>query len=218
MEAGDKNLRIRRTNMNRSLDLENLRQGSTSSDTGGIIELVDREVIHRNHPPSKIIQDPMKRVSPDELSVTFIDKRSRVEQAYRLYSNDALTLKNKQQFVKYYAAGPLNRIKSMDLTNKKELIRVAIFIQKYIRGFLVRRKYRKYGPAYSKLLSDKLKRNVVKKLDSYRSSPMKQRPKTALEVRSSMNKQTKGYSINEKARMSSMQSNKRGQLDRSEND
>lgn len=54
------------------------------------------------------------------------------------------------------------------------MVKVAITIQRFFRGYLIRKKYRRYGPAYNKLLKDKEKyrnRTISLSRDSTNSSP-----------------------------------------------
>lgn len=54
------------------------------------------------------------------------------------------------------------------------MIKVALTIQRFFRGYLIRKKYRKYGPAYNKLLKDKelyMKRTIRLSRDSTTTSP-----------------------------------------------
>lgn len=56
------------------------------------------------------------------------------------------------------------------------MVRVALTIQRFYRGYLIRRKYRKYGPAYNKLVNDKekfLMRARTQSRESKTASPRK---------------------------------------------
>ena len=144
---------------------------------------------HRNHPPSKVLEDKYKHADPKKLSRSLIQAQSRQEQSFRLYTRDSSTITKKEMFARFVSGGPVSRIKGICKPSKEQLLRAAIVIQKYWRGFVIRRRFAKHSPGYNKLLLDK--KLGVRSSDIYGRSVDQARSERKRTV----------LTVNEKARM-----------------
>lgn len=148
-----------------------------------------RQQQHRNHPPSRVINDQYKHIDPQKLSKSLVIASSRQEQSFRLYTRDAGLITRPDMFAKFVSGGPVSRLKGVHKPTREQMIRAAIVIQKNWRGFVIRRRFAKYSPGYNKLLMDK-------RLGIRSTDPMGR----SLDRQKSDRKKTV-LTVNEKARM-----------------
>lgn len=118
-------------------------------------ELSAKEYAHRNHPPSRVLNDPLKSTHPRFQHAPEVERRQQQERSFRLFASDVGRLKDQRMFTQHYSAGPLSRLQRVLHVDKLLLTRVAVTIQRFYRGYRTRRIFAKYGPAYNFLLQRK---------------------------------------------------------------